>query len=139
MSLVGNENAGSDSNAVRALLKLLDWPESIVFPALDVARLAVLRKSANDNICTDEIFNIACRHLKCRSIEANQMLTFRFLANMFAHERGELLGLLHKDVVLKALIELQSLGNKNNQVIQALFYFSNLLKIFDSNLYIYYF
>lgn len=87
-----------------------------MFPALDIARLAVLHKGINDQLCTEELLPVIERHIKPDATPSNQMLTFRLIANMFQHERGEKFCLDHRDEILKSLLDLQSFGNKNNQV-----------------------
>ncbi|XP_012224540.1 phospholipase A-2-activating protein [Linepithema humile] len=104
------------TSAINALKSLLDWPNDTVFPALDIARLTVLHKAVNDQLCTEELLPVIRRHIKSNATPSNQMLTFRLIANMFQHEKGEKLGLDYRDEILKSLLDLQSLGNKNNQV-----------------------
>ncbi|XP_014481600.1 PREDICTED: phospholipase A-2-activating protein [Dinoponera quadriceps] len=103
-------------NAISTLKSLLNWPNDIVFPALDIARLTVLHKEVNDQLCTEELLPIIRRHVKSDATSSNQMLTFRLLANMFQYEKGEKLCLDNKDEMLGSLLSLQSFGNKNNQV-----------------------
>ncbi|XP_058792749.1 phospholipase A-2-activating protein isoform X2 [Phymastichus coffea] len=102
------------SGAISYLMSLLNWPDEFVFPALDIARLAVLQKSINEQFCTDEFLSLIGRYLQKQS--TNQMLTFRILANMFCHETGERLALRCKDDVLNAILAFSSPGNKNLQV-----------------------
>ncbi|XP_012539928.1 phospholipase A-2-activating protein [Monomorium pharaonis] len=105
------------TSAISALKSLLDWPDNMVFPALDIARLAVLHKEVNDQLCTEELLPIIRRHIKSENVTSpNQMLTFRLIANMFQHENGEQLGLDYRDEILGSLLDLKPLGNKNNQV-----------------------
>ncbi|KYM96719.1 PREDICTED: phospholipase A-2-activating protein [Cyphomyrmex costatus] len=104
------------AGAISALKSSLDWPNTMVFPALDIARLAILHKEINDELCTEELLSVIRRHIKSDAILSNQMLTFRLIANMFQHEKGEKLCLDYKDEILTSLLDLQSLGNKNNQV-----------------------
>lgn len=103
-------------NAIGILKNLLNWPNDIVFPALDIARLTVLHKEVNDQLCTEELLPVIRRHIKSDAVSSNQMLTFRLLANMFQHEKGEKLCLDHRDEMFGLLLNLQSFGNKNNQV-----------------------
>ena len=107
-----------NAGAINDLVSLLSWPDTVVFPILDVARLAVLQKNVNDKLCTDDLLNLLRRHLTKGAVAANQMLTFRLLANMFNHKAGEELSLCHKNELLKAVLDLPSLGNKNNQVLE---------------------
>ncbi|XP_011640345.1 phospholipase A-2-activating protein [Pogonomyrmex barbatus] len=104
------------ANAISILRNLLDWPNNAVFPALDIARLAVLHKEVNNLFCTEELLPVIRRHIKIDAFPSNQMLTFRLIANMFQHEKGEKLCLDYRDEILESLLDLQSLGNKNNQV-----------------------
>lgn len=105
-----------DAGLIDILISLLSWPTSIVFPVLDVARLAVLYKNVNDTLCTDKLISLISPHLEKDALESNQMLTFRLLSNMFCHSAGEKLGLKYKNELLKAIKELPTLRGKNNQV-----------------------
>ncbi|KAK0167221.1 hypothetical protein PV327_004650 [Microctonus hyperodae] len=116
LQLVNTEKTENNPEIINNFWQLLNWPSECVFPVLDIARLAVLHKRVNDELCTDNLMPIIMRHLGADAISANQMLTFRLLANMFNHERGERLNLMHNDDVLNALIQLKTLGSKNNQV-----------------------
>lgn len=111
----GGSGAGAPS--IEVLRVLLDWPNEVAFPALDVARLAVLRADVNLLLCDDRLLDVIRRHVRADALQANQMLTFRLLANMFSHTQGETLALKYRDELLQAVIELPSLGSKNNQVI----------------------
>ncbi|XP_017880052.1 phospholipase A-2-activating protein [Ceratina calcarata] len=104
------------TDTLSILRMLLNWPSEVLFPVLDITRLAVLSKDVNDVLCTDELLQIVKKHLKPNALPSNQMLTFRLLANMFSHERGEKLCINCKDEILTLLSELKSLTNKNNQV-----------------------
>lgn len=104
------------TSAINALKNLVDWPNDTVFPVLDIARLAVLQKEVNDQLCTEELLPVIRRHIKSDAFLCNQMLTFRLIANMFQHEKGEKLCLDYKDEILKSLLDLQSLGDRHNQV-----------------------
>lgn len=117
--LMKNYNQVSEevrTNAVSALKSLVDWPNDTVFPVLDLVRLAVLHKEVNDQLCTEELLPVIRRHIKSDASRCNQMLTFRLIANMFQHEKGEKLCLDYKDEILKSLLDLQSLGDRQNQV-----------------------
>ncbi|XP_076377843.1 phospholipase A2 activator protein [Megalopta genalis] len=104
------------TDALNTLKSLLNWPDDVLFPVLDITRLAVLSKEINDVICTEELLQITKKHIKPEASASNQMLTFRLLANMFTHDKGEKLCLDSKDEILELLSGLKSLGNKNNQV-----------------------
>ncbi|XP_012173007.1 phospholipase A-2-activating protein [Bombus terrestris] len=104
------------TDTLNILKTLLNWPDDVLFPVLDITRLAVLCREVNDVLCTEELLQIVKKHIESNALPSNQMLTFRLLANMFSHERGEKLCLNSKDEILKLLSELESLTNKNNQV-----------------------
>lgn len=106
----------ADAETNSTLWTLLEWPNEFVFPVLDIARLAVLQKSPNDNLCNDNLVPVIKRHLSPDAVAANQMLIFRLLANMFNHESGEKFGLQYAESVLDVLLKLSSLGSKHNQV-----------------------
>lgn len=105
-----------DPETMSIFWNLLNWPSEHVFPALDVARLAILHKHINDLLSSENLMPVIERHTASDALAANQMLTFRLLANMFNHEKGEALGLLHVEDILQALLRLSTLGSKNNQV-----------------------
>lgn len=113
---LSNQSGEVAASLITVLRTLLDWPDSLAFPALDVARLVVLRSDANQQLCDDRLLAVVRRHIKANSLPANQMLTFRLLANMFCHNKGETWALQNKDELLKAVLDLPSLGSKNNQV-----------------------
>ncbi|XP_011866365.1 PREDICTED: phospholipase A-2-activating protein [Vollenhovia emeryi] len=104
------------TSAISALKSLINWPNDTVFPVLDIARLTILHKEVNDELCTEELIPIIRRHIKSDAFPCNQMLTFRLIANMVQHEKGEKLCLDYKDEILKSLLDLQSLGDRHNQV-----------------------
>ncbi|XP_076684059.1 phospholipase A2 activator protein [Andrena cerasifolii] len=104
------------AEAISTLKILLNWPDVVLFPVLDITRLAVLYEEINNMLCTEELLQILQKHIKPDASASNQMLTFRLLANMFSHEKGEKLCLNCKDEILKLLSGLESLGSKNNQV-----------------------
>lgn len=117
VKLAGND--GIIPGSIDVLKGLLDWTNDIVFPALDIARLAVLRKEVNDQLCNEDLMEVVRRHINGDSLQSNQMLSFRLLANMFNHEKGEKFGLEYRDEILKNLLNLPTLGNKNTQVAMA--------------------
>ncbi|KZC09181.1 Phospholipase A-2-activating protein [Dufourea novaeangliae] len=116
MKLTGDHVPELRTDALNTLRTLLNWPDDVLFPVLDITRLVVLSKDVNDVLCTDELLQIIKKHIKPGASASNQMLTFRLLANMFSHEKGEKLCLSSKDEILELLSNLGSLGSKNNQV-----------------------
>lgn len=117
MKLAGDQATEElKADAISTLKTLLNWPDDVLFPVLDITRLAVLYRDVNDVLCTEELLQIVKKHIKPDALPSNQMLTFRLLANMFSYERGEKLCFSSKDEILKLLSELESFTNKNNQV-----------------------
>ncbi|XP_063992024.1 phospholipase A-2-activating protein [Diachasmimorpha longicaudata] len=117
VNLISKDISDESAEEVTALWNILeDWPPEFSFPALDIARLAVLHPSSNRCICSEKLFPIVQRHMSSEAVAANQMLTFRLLANMFTQEDGEKFGLSCSDDILNLIVNLESFGSKNNQV-----------------------
>lgn len=111
------ESSELNEDALDALWKmLLDWPPEFSFPVLDVARLAVLHPEINHHLCSDRLLTIIRRNTTADAIAANQMLTFRLLANMFVQECGQNFGLNCSEEFINTLLTLPAFGSKNNQV-----------------------
>lgn len=117
VKLAGNQTSEQlRGDALNTLMVLLNWSDDVLFPVLDITRLVVLCKDINDVLCTDELLQIVKNHIRNDALPSNQMLVFRLLANMFAYEKGEKLCINYKDEILRSILDLQSLGSKNNQV-----------------------
>ena len=117
VKLAGNQASEQlRGDALNTLMVLLNWSDDVLFPVLDITRLVVLCKDINDVLCTDELLQIVKNHIRNDALPSNQMLVFRLLANMFAYEKGEKLCINYKDEILRSILDLQSLGSKNNQV-----------------------
>ncbi|KAK7867192.1 hypothetical protein R5R35_008386 [Gryllus longicercus] len=115
-------NLGEPANLVHVqiLKQLLEWPQDILFPVLDVTRLAVRNEEVNQELCSGEtgnqMFSYLQKFLVPGSSSTNQMLTLRILSNMLAHPSGEQLVLNHRDYILSALSALAAPFNKHMQV-----------------------
>nr|CAD7266592.1 unnamed protein product [Timema shepardi] len=105
---------------VDVLKQLLEWPAEIVYPVLDIARLAVRNQEVNTAICSgqigDQLIGYLRRFLLPTSPTANQMLSLRLVCNMFAHQDGVNLVLKHRDYLLSTLVDLVPPCHKNVQV-----------------------
>lgn len=112
----GCGGGGSIDEEISNLKSLLNWPDDLVFPVLDIARLAVLKSQVNEKFCTNGIMDVLKRHIDIDAVIPNQMLTFRLLANLFSHQAGEEFCMRCKDQVLTAIRGLAVFGNKNNEV-----------------------
>lgn len=92
----------------------------ILFPVLDVTRLAVRNAAINSDLCSgdmgDQLIGHLQRFLLLDSVTTNQMLSVRILCNMLSHPEGEALALRHKDFLLSVLFELTPPFSKQMQV-----------------------
>nr|CAD7403114.1 unnamed protein product [Timema cristinae] len=108
---------------VDVLKQLLEWPSEIVYPVLDIARLAVRNQEVNTAICSgqigDQLIGYLRRFLLPTSPKANQMLSLRLVCNMFAHQDGVNLVLKHRDYLLSTLVDLVPPCHKNVQIAAA--------------------
>ncbi|KAF7992497.1 hypothetical protein HCN44_004841 [Aphidius gifuensis] len=116
VNLAKGEIAEPSVDVINNFWKLLEWPDDIVFPILDIARLAVLFKAPMERLDFKKLFQIIKKHIRPDAIAANQMLAFRLLANCFCQNVGEKFLLDNCDDILRVLPLLPSLGSKNNQV-----------------------
>lgn len=100
-------------------LPLINLPCSpdIVFPILDILRLAVRHPQVNEHLCGEEDGVQFCNHLlslmKPQGRPANQMLALRTLSNCFSGWRGRALLLAQRETVLARAADLCSVCNKN--------------------------
>ncbi|PSN46406.1 Phospholipase A-2-activating protein [Blattella germanica] len=116
--------AAADATAnplyMQVLKQLFEWPQDIVFPVLDVTRLAVRNLEINSDLCSgqmgDQLINHLQRFLQPDSLPANQMLSIRTLCNMLTHPEGEALALKHQDYLLSILLNVTSPSSKHMQV-----------------------
>lgn len=83
-----------DPSSISTLLKMLDWPQDLVFPVLDVTRLAVRHADTNRELCDGKSGELLMSKLHLYLQPApgpNQMLSLRVLCNMLSHVHGEAL------------------------------------------------
>ncbi|KAF0312844.1 Phospholipase A-2-activating protein [Amphibalanus amphitrite] len=75
------------------LLRLLDWPKELAFPAIDLLRLAVRNPETCQYFCAEErrpaLLAALQRFAQPDSPPANQMLALRATCNLFRHASGE--------------------------------------------------
>lgn len=92
-------------------------PPDIVFPVLDILRLAVRHPLVNERLCGEAEGVQLCNHLlslmRPEGRPANQMLALRTLCNCFSGRHGRALLLAHRDTVLSRSADLSAVGNKN--------------------------
>lgn len=115
---------GSDSSEppptiqqINLLWKAAHWPEDIVFPILDILRLAVRHPQVNETLCGEAEGVQLCNHLlslmRPEGRPANQMLALRTLCNCFSGRHGRSLLLSQRETVLSQAADLASVCNKN--------------------------
>ncbi|XP_061566356.1 phospholipase A-2-activating protein [Cololabis saira] len=99
------------------LWKASHWPEDIVFPVLDVMRLAVRHPQVNETLCGEAEGVQLCNHLlslmRPEGRPANQMLALRTLCNCFTGSHGRALLMAQREMVLARAADLATLCNKN--------------------------
>lgn len=91
----------------------------ILFPILDITRLAVRNKYVNDMLCSNNlIMEKLLPHVYDTDKPTNQMLAFRCLCNLMYCEKGELLVVKYYEEFLKFIENLshENLTQKNLQV-----------------------
>uniref|UniRef100_A0A8D0H133 Phospholipase A2 activating protein n=1 Tax=Sphenodon punctatus TaxID=8508 RepID=A0A8D0H133_SPHPU len=102
---------------LQTLWKVINWPEDIVFPALDILRLSIRHPSVNENFCSEKDGIQFCGHLLKflypEGKQANQLLALRTLSNCFASQSGQRLMMSQRDSIMSQAIEMKLCSNKN--------------------------
>ncbi|XP_062850294.1 phospholipase A-2-activating protein [Trichomycterus rosablanca] len=105
---------------ISILWRTCHWPEDIVFPVLDILRLAVRHPEINAQLCGGTEGASLCNHLlglmSPQGRAANQMLALRTFCNCFSGSHGRALLLGQWEAVLSQAVELRTLCNKNIHV-----------------------
>ncbi|KAM3857742.1 phospholipase A-2-activating protein [Diretmus argenteus] len=105
---------------INLLWKASHWPEDIVFPVLDIMRLAVRHPQVNETLCGEAEGVQLCNHLlslmRPEGRPANQMLALRTLCNCFSGWHGRALLMAQRETVLSRAADLASVCNKNIHV-----------------------
>ncbi|XP_075970869.1 phospholipase A2 activator protein [Anticarsia gemmatalis] len=103
------------NETIALLKKMLEWPKEILFPVLDVTRLAVRNKDINGQIFDTAYGPSFVKYLLTLltpdNLPANQMLAMRVLVNAFTDLPGEMLVLAARESVVHSLICLTQLNN----------------------------
>uniref|UniRef100_A0A3Q0T9T8 Phospholipase A2-activating protein n=1 Tax=Amphilophus citrinellus TaxID=61819 RepID=A0A3Q0T9T8_AMPCI len=102
---------------INLLWKASHWPEDIVFPILDIMRLAVRHPQVNESLCGEAEGVQLCNHLlnlmRPEGRPANQMLALRTLCNCFSGRHGRALLMGQRETVLSRAADLATVCNKN--------------------------
>ncbi|XP_067381093.1 phospholipase A-2-activating protein isoform X2 [Channa argus] len=102
---------------INLLWKASHWPEDIVFPVVDIMRLAVRHPQVNQVLCGEAEGIQLCNHLlnlmRPEGRPANQMLALRTLCNCFSGRHGQALLMSQREMVLSRAADLTTICNKN--------------------------
>ncbi|XP_047521233.1 phospholipase A-2-activating protein [Pieris napi] len=112
---LGEVNCTYNPETITSLKKMLEWPKEILFPVLDVTRLAVRNKDINgvmfDTMYGPTFVKYLLSLLSPDNIAANQMLAMRVLVNAFSDLPGEMLVLAARESVVHSIICLPQLSS----------------------------
>lgn len=95
-----------DIGSIEILRKMMDWPPDMVFPVLDVTRLAVRQSDTNRELCdgkSGEQFISKLQMYLQQAPGPNLMLSLRVLCNMLVHPHGESLVSQNASLILQQL------------------------------------
>ncbi|NWR50334.1 PLAP protein, partial [Regulus satrapa] len=102
---------------LETLWRAVNWPEDIVFPALDILRLSVRHPTVNENFCSEkehvQFIILLLKFLNPEGKQANQLLALRALCNCFVSHAGQKLMMEQRDKIMTQAIETKSGNNKN--------------------------
>ncbi|NXU50777.1 PLAP protein, partial [Turnix velox] len=102
---------------LQTLWKAVNWPEDIVFPALDILRLSVRHPTMNENFCSEkdhvQFIVLLLKFLNPQGKQANQLLALRALCNCFISQAGQKLMMEQRGEIMTRAIEMKSSTNKN--------------------------
>ncbi|XP_034712361.1 phospholipase A-2-activating protein isoform X2 [Etheostoma cragini] len=105
---------------INVLWKASHWSEDLVFPILDIMRLAVRHPQVNETLCGEAEGVQLCNHLlslmRPEGRPANQMLALRTLCNCFSGRHGRALLMAQRETVLSHAADLAIICNKNIHV-----------------------
>ncbi|XP_060221853.1 phospholipase A-2-activating protein isoform X2 [Meriones unguiculatus] len=118
LSLIcSNSSEKPTAQQLHSLWKAINWPEDIVFPALDILRLSIKHPSVNENFCNekegDQFSNHLINLLNPKGKPANQLLALRTFCNCFVSQAGQKLMMSQRESLMSHAIELKSGSNKN--------------------------
>ncbi|KAK2512590.1 Plaa [Columba guinea] len=102
---------------LQTLRRAVNWPEDIVFPALDILRLSVRHPTANENFFSEkdhvQFIVLLLKFLNPKGKQANQLLALRTFCNCFVSQAGQKLMMEQRDEIMTQAIEMKSANNKN--------------------------
>lgn len=118
LSLICNSSSEKPTTQqLQILWKAINWPEDIVFPALDILRLSIKHPSVNENFCNEKEGDQFSSHLfsllNPKGKPANQLLALRTFCNCFVGQAGQKLMMSQRESLMSHAIELKAGSNKN--------------------------
>ncbi|XP_008589248.1 PREDICTED: phospholipase A-2-activating protein-like [Galeopterus variegatus] len=118
LSLICNSSSEKPTaQQFQILWKAINWPEDIVFPALDILRLSIKHHNVNENFCNEKEGAQFSSHLinllNPKGKPANQLLALRTFCNCFVGQAGQKLMMSQRESLMSHAIELKSVSNKN--------------------------
>uniref|UniRef100_G3TXR0 Phospholipase A-2-activating protein n=1 Tax=Loxodonta africana TaxID=9785 RepID=G3TXR0_LOXAF len=116
LSLICNNSSEKPAaQQLQILWKATNWPEDIVFPALDILRLSNKHPSVNENFCNEKEGALFISHLlnllNPKGKPANQLLALRTFCNCLVGQAGQKLMMLQRESLMSQAIELKSGSN----------------------------
>ncbi|XP_019410881.1 PREDICTED: phospholipase A-2-activating protein [Crocodylus porosus] len=121
LSITCNSSAETPTaQQLQVLWKAVNWPEDVVFPALDILRLSIRHPRVHENFCSEkdsiQFSSHLLKFLNPKGKQANQLLALRTLCNCFVSQAGQKLMMSQRDTIMSQAIELKLCGNKNIHV-----------------------
>ncbi|XP_044754625.1 phospholipase A-2-activating protein [Coccinella septempunctata] len=113
------KGVATDPDVFDIMFKLLEWPEDMIFPVLDVVRMAVKYEKNNETLVAlygDQLI-WKLKHFiseQC-SVINNKIVALRTLSNLCLHSPGETLLFNNRFDVVESITSMRAL-NKNAQV-----------------------
>ncbi|NXK26744.1 PLAP protein, partial [Arenaria interpres] len=112
-----NSTETPTAQQLQTLWRAINWPEDIVFPALDILRLSVRHPTVNENFCSEkehvQFIVLLLKFLNPKGKQANQLLALRALCNCFVSQAGQKLMMEQRGEIMTQAIEMKSGTNKN--------------------------
>jgi len=117
--------------SIQTLNHLITWPHDIVFPALDILRMAIKDQEICKLFCMQPNFiDILCQYASPGNHNACRMLAIRTLNNLFRYPEITEVNKKYTDAVLQAAINNREIGTKNGQIAIATLILNFCVKLF---------
>ncbi|OCT97805.1 phospholipase A-2-activating protein isoform X1 [Xenopus laevis] len=118
LSVAVNPSGGTvTAQQLDTLWRVVNWPEDLIFPALDVLRISIKNPTVNEMFCNEkegsQFSSYLLQLMSPSGKQANQLLALRTFCNSFFCDPGSCLLMVERDNVLSKVIELKTVNNKN--------------------------